>query len=100
MVPPGTDDYRLIASKLADIWYRKYEQIDESEDLTEAISYYHAVLTSCPLDHPLRLSNLAGALMSRFQRSDDLNYVQAVTTLCQESLDLLDKEHPTECWFS
>jgi hypothetical protein len=52
MVPPGTGDYRLIANKPVNAWKRIYEQTDESEDLTGAISHHRAVLTSCPLDHP------------------------------------------------
>ncbi|KAI0251109.1 CHAT domain-containing protein [Lactifluus subvellereus] len=101
MVPPGTDDHRIIASTLADAWGKKYEQTGESEDLTEAISYFRAVLTSYPLDHPLRpvyLSDLAVALMSRFHRSGDLNDVKDAATLYQELLDLLDKEHPDRMW--
>ncbi|KAI0250748.1 TPR-like protein [Lactifluus subvellereus] len=103
MVPPGTDDCRLIlfASMLADAWKKKHAQTDEPEDLTEAISHYRAVLTSCPLDYPSRpsyLNNLAEALMSRFERSGDLNDVEDAATLFQESLDLLDKEHPNRMW--
>ncbi|KAI0247150.1 CHAT domain-containing protein [Lactifluus subvellereus] len=103
MVPPGTDDYRLIASDLANAWEKKYEQTDESEDLAEAISHYRAVLTSCPLDrdHPSRpfyLNNLAKVLTLRFERSGDLNDVKDAATLFQESLDLLDNEHPERMW--
>ncbi|KAI0245126.1 CHAT domain-containing protein [Lactifluus subvellereus] len=80
----GTDDYRLIASKLAYAWVKKYEQTGESEDLTEAISHYRAT----PWD----------VLALRSQRSDDLDDsdVNDASTLLQESLDLLDKEDPTE----
>ncbi|KAI0252147.1 CHAT domain-containing protein [Lactifluus subvellereus] len=103
MTPPGTDDYRLIASNLATVWRRKYDQTGESEDLTEAISHHRAVLTSCPLDHPSRplyLSNLAILLRSRFEWSGDLNdaHWQDAVTLLQESFDLLDKEHPERMW--
>ncbi|KAI0252360.1 CHAT domain-containing protein [Lactifluus subvellereus] len=98
MVPLGTD-YLLFAGNLASAWKKKYEQTDEPEDLTEAISHYYAVITSesCPLDHPSRpfyLNDLADALLSRFQWSDDLNDVKDAATLFQKSLDLLDKEHP------
>ncbi|KAI0246377.1 CHAT domain-containing protein [Lactifluus subvellereus] len=101
MTPPGTDDYRIIASNLVGALNSKYDQTGESQDLTEAISHYRAVLTSCPLDHPSRplcLSNLAQALMSRFEWRGDLNDVQDAATLCQQSLDLLDKEHPRRMW--
>ena len=101
IVPPGTDDYRLITSKLANAWKRKYEQTNESEDLTEAMNHYRAVLASCPLDHPSRhsyLGNLMDLLTSRFERSGDLNDVQDAATLCQESLDLLEKEDPERMW--
>ncbi|KAI0251967.1 CHAT domain-containing protein [Lactifluus subvellereus] len=84
MAPPGTDDYRIIASNLASAWEKKYEQTDESEDLTEAISHHRAALTSCPLDHPFRplyLSNLAGVLMSRFDWSGNLNDVKRMWVL-------------------
>ena len=66
-------------------------------DLTEAISHYRAVLTSCPLDHPSRplyLNNLAEVLMSSFERSGDLDDVKDVATLRQELRNVLDKEHP------
>ncbi|KAI0252181.1 CHAT domain-containing protein [Lactifluus subvellereus] len=101
MAPPGTDHYRLIASKLANTWKRKYDQTGELEDLTEAISHRRAVLTSCPLDHPSRplyLSNLAILLKSRFEWSDDLNDAEDAATLLQESFDLLDKEQPERMW--
>ncbi|KAI0252437.1 TPR-like protein [Lactifluus subvellereus] len=101
MVPPGTDGYRLFASKLANAWKIKYEQTGESEDLTEAISHHRALLTSCPLDHLLRpfyLRNLAEILVSRFEWSGDLNDVKDAATLYQELLDLLDKEHPDRMW--
>ncbi|KAI0246746.1 CHAT domain-containing protein [Lactifluus subvellereus] len=97
MVPPATDDYRLIASKLAKTWKRKYEQTDESEDLTEAINHCRAALTSFPLDHPSRsscLKLLADLLVSRSQRVYDLNDVEDAATLYQELLDLLDEGHP------
>ncbi|KAI0256962.1 CHAT domain-containing protein [Lactifluus subvellereus] len=82
MVPPATDDYLLIARTLASAWKSKSEQTDESEDLTEAINHYRAVLTSC----------LADVLTSRSQRNGDLNDVEDAATLYQELLDLLDKE--------
>ncbi|KAI0253847.1 hypothetical protein BJV78DRAFT_1274349 [Lactifluus subvellereus] len=92
MVPPGTDDYHFFASKLASTW---------SDHLTEAISYNRAALTSCPLDHPSRplyLGNLAEVLMSDIERSGDPSDIKAAATLCQELLDLLDKEHPERTW--
>ena len=60
MVPPDTDNYRLFTYNLALAWGKKYEQTDELEDLIEAIGHYRAVLTSCPLNHPLRPSYLRG----------------------------------------
>ncbi|KAI0255128.1 CHAT domain-containing protein [Lactifluus subvellereus] len=101
MVPPATDDYRLIATELANAWKRKYQQTDESEDLTEAISHYRAVLTSCPLGHPSRsscLRSLADVLTLHSQQSGDLNDVEGAATLYQELLDLLDKEDPDRMW--
>ncbi|KAI0252005.1 CHAT domain-containing protein [Lactifluus subvellereus] len=101
MVTPATDDYRIIASKLAIAWKTKCEQTDESEDLAEAISHYRAVLTSSLLGHPSRpfhLSDLVKMLKSRFERSGDLNDVNDAATLCQELLDLLDKEDPDRVW--
>ncbi|KAI0252344.1 TPR-like protein [Lactifluus subvellereus] len=101
MVSPNTDDYHLIASNLANAWRKKYEKTEESEDLTVAISYYRAALTSCPLDHPSRpsyLSNLAEVLMSLFERSGNLNDIKDAATLRQELLDLLDKEDPRRMW--
>ncbi|KAI0252002.1 TPR-like protein [Lactifluus subvellereus] len=101
MVPPATDDYRLVTSKLASAWREKYEQTDESEDLTKAISHYRALLTSCPLDHPSRsscLRVLADVLASRSQWSGDLNDVEDAATLYQELLDLLDQEDSDRMW--
>ncbi|KAI0252091.1 CHAT domain-containing protein [Lactifluus subvellereus] len=101
MVPPATDDYRRIARTLADAWTTRYEQTDEPEDLTEAISHYRAVLTSCPLDHPSRsscLRNLADVVALRSQRSGDLNDAEDAATLYRESLDLLDKEDSHRMW--
>ncbi|KAI0252895.1 CHAT domain-containing protein [Lactifluus subvellereus] len=72
MVPPGTDDYPLIASRLGNAWKRKYDQTSESEDLTEAISHHRA--------------------------RGDLNDIKDAATLYEESLDLLDKEHPDRMW--
>ncbi|KAI0252441.1 TPR-like protein [Lactifluus subvellereus] len=101
LVPPSTDEYRIITYNLADAWKRKFKQTDESEHLTEAISHYRAALASCPLDHPSRrfyLRNLAEVLMSRFERSGDLNDVKDAATLRQERLDLVDKEDPDRMW--
>ncbi|KAI0250825.1 TPR-like protein [Lactifluus subvellereus] len=101
MVPPATDDYRLVARNLANAWKTKYEQTDESEDLTEAISHCRAVLTSCPLDHPSRsscLRDLADMVGSRSERSGDLNDVEDAVALYQELLDLLDKEGSNRMW--
>ncbi|KAI0246227.1 TPR-like protein [Lactifluus subvellereus] len=73
----------------------------EDIDLTEAISQYRVVLTSCPLDHPSRFSclqGLAGVLTSRSQRSGDLNDIEDAATLYQELLDLLDKEDSDRIW--
>ena len=97
MVTPSTDDYRFIATSLGSAWKRRYEQTDESEDLTHAISHCRAALTSCPLEHSLRfsfLTNLAVVLISRFQRSDNLSDIDDAATLCQESLHLLGRKHP------
>ena len=77
------------------------ENMNKLTDLTETISHYRAVLTSCPLDHPSRplyLSNLAEVLMSSFERSGDLDDVRDVATPRQELRNLLDKEHPDRMW--
>ncbi|KAI0245204.1 hypothetical protein BJV78DRAFT_1288701 [Lactifluus subvellereus] len=80
IVTPGTDDYRLIASKLAKAWETKYEETDEP-----SLAFF---VPQQPLD----------VLTSRFERSGDLNDIKDAATLYQESLDLMDEEHPERMW--
>ena len=101
MVPPGTNYHRFACILLANVWKAKYEQTDESEDLTEAISQYRTVLTTCPRDdlsRSLCLRQLAGLLASRFERGGGQNDIQHAVTLSHESLDLLNKGHPDRMW--
>ncbi|KAI0252371.1 TPR-like protein [Lactifluus subvellereus] len=90
-----------IFNALADALHCRFEVGGRLEDNEDLISHYRAVLTSCPLDHPLRfsyLNNLVDVLTSRFERSGDLNDIKDAATLYQESLDLMDEEHPERMW--
>ena len=101
MILPGTDDYYLIVSNLAHAWREKYARTLEPEHLTEAISWYRAVLTSCSLDHPerrLNLNNLAISLISRFEDSRDINDIEDAITLLQGLLGLEDPNRMFYNW--
>jgi CHAT domain-containing protein len=75
----------------------RYNKLDVSEDLNEAIDLYRESLRLKRLDDPERhrtLFNLGSVLCSRFTTTQKNEDVEEAIRLCQESLEALPSLHP------
>ncbi|KAG1763718.1 CHAT domain-containing protein [Suillus occidentalis] len=76
----------------------RYDKLDVSEDLNEAIDLYRESLRLTRIDHPERhrtLYNLGMVLCLRFTKTQKNEDIEEAIRLCQESLEVLPSLHPS-----
>ncbi|KAG1847676.1 CHAT domain-containing protein [Suillus subalutaceus] len=97
LIPPGHPDHHTALHNLAITLKIRYDNLDVSEDLDEAINLYRESLRLTRLDHPERhrnLYNLSSVLRSRFTKTQKNEDIEEAIRLCQESLEALPSLHP------